>query len=514
MRTAAAALAAALLAAAWIAGGAPAGAQSAVETYARATEAMDDRRWEEAARLYGEVADAGGPRADAALYWRARALAKLNRKSDALAAIERLASRYPDSDWRDDAESLAAELGGARSGTWNRGPSNDEATKLQALLYLMRDDPAKAGERLARFLEGDHSDEAKRQALFLLLQSDTPGTLEIAERLATGDASRAVREAAIEMISVLGSERAAASLETIYRGSGEPWAKKRVIQALMVAGRGERLAQLAREETDSALRAEAAQMLAVLGRTDALADIVRGESDPEVRARMTEGFLISGDVASLRALAASDPDERVRRSAIRMLGAMGAADALKELYAKEPSDRVRGALIESLMVSGRAEDVLEIARTDRSVALRGRAAEQLGAMGRGDLLWGLMEGEDDPDVQRRILAGMQVAGDADALRRVVVDRRFASVRREAIQMLGLVGGEGLGAYLADVYADGDRDAREAVLEALFMRQDVDALIRVARTEKDPDLRRKAVELLGMTGSKRAREFMLEVLDEN
>lgn len=111
MRTAAAALAAALLAAAWIAGGAPAGAQSAVETYARATEAMDDRRWEEAARLYGEVADAGGPRADAALYWRARALAKLNRKSDALAAIERLASRYPDSDWRDDAESLAAELG-------------------------------------------------------------------------------------------------------------------------------------------------------------------------------------------------------------------------------------------------------------------------------------------------------------------------------------------------------------------------------------------------------------------
>jgi len=42
---------------------------------------------------------------------------------------------------------------------------------------------------------------------------------------------------------------------------------------------------------------------------------------------------------------------------------------------------------------------------------------------------------------------------------------------------------------------------------------VDALIEVARTEKDRELRREAIEKLSIMGDEKATEFLLELLEE-
>jgi hypothetical protein len=51
-----------------------------------------------------------------------------------------------------------------------------------------------------------------------------------------------------------------------------------------------------------------------------------------------------------------------------------------------------------------------------------------------------------------------------------------------------------------------------VLNALFIQGNADAIIQIARSEKDPDLRNEAVQKLSlMSHNKAALDFMLELL---
>ena len=68
--------------------------------------------------------------------------------------------------------------------------------------------------------------------------------------------------------------------------------------------------------------------------------------------------------------------------------------------------------------------------------------------------------------------------------------------------------------LLELYAvETDPEIRESVLEGLFTQGDAAALIKIAREEKDPELRAAAVRFLAMTGSKEATAFMLEILND-
>src|SRR5688500_455452 len=57
------------------------------DTYDSGTDALDDRRWDDAIQAFGEVVKMKGRRADGALYWQAFALNKQGRRDDALAAL-------------------------------------------------------------------------------------------------------------------------------------------------------------------------------------------------------------------------------------------------------------------------------------------------------------------------------------------------------------------------------------------------------------------------------------------
>jgi HEAT repeat protein len=63
-------------------------------------------------------------------------------------------------------------------------------------------------------------------------------------------------------------------------------------------------------------------------------------------------------------------------------------------------------------------------------------------------------------------------------------------------------------------SDADRDAQEAAVFALSQRpadEGVPALIRIAKTHRDPDLRRKAMFWLGQSDDPRALAFFEELL---
>ena len=62
--------------------------------YQRGQGALDAKRWDDAVQYFTEVAAKNGPRADGALYWKAYALKKLGKNSEALAAIAELRKSY------------------------------------------------------------------------------------------------------------------------------------------------------------------------------------------------------------------------------------------------------------------------------------------------------------------------------------------------------------------------------------------------------------------------------------
>lgn len=72
-----------------------------------------------------------------------------------------------------------------------------------------------------------------------------------------------------------------------------------------------------------------------------------------------------------------------------------------------------------------------------------------------------------------------------------------SLRHEAIRMMGISGETG---SLSELYAGGDAETKEAVLEAWLIAGDEDAVYQAAANAEDPDEFEAAVEILGAMGA--------------
>src|SRR5438094_8150709 len=104
----------------------------------------------------------------------------------------------------------------------------------------------------------------------------------------------------------------------------------------------------------------------------------------------------------------------------------------------------------------------------------------------------------------------------DLLKIAKSDDVSRKLRRSAVFWLGQAAGDAATRGLTDLVDDGrqDREVRESEVFALSQRprdEGVPALIRVARENKDPDLRRKAIFWLGQSDVPRALALFEELL---
>lgn len=104
----------------------------------------------------------------------------------------------------------------------------------------------------------------------------------------------------------------------------------------------------------------------------------------------------------------------------------------------------------------------------------------------------------------------------DLLRLARDDRLTRRVRRQAVFWLGQAAGEAATRGLAELVDEAavDRDVRESAVFALSQRpreEGVPALIRIAKENPDPELRRKAIFWLGQSEDPRALALFEELL---
>jgi hypothetical protein len=181
------------------------------------------------------------------------------------------------------------------------------------------------------------------------------------------------------------------------------------------------------------------------------------------------------------------------------------------------SPRVKSKALFVLAQNGspEAEQVLgKIARGQSNPDLQRKALSYLatfGGKGAGKILAEVYTSSSDPEVKRAVIRSYIISGDREQLATLAKNEPNPELRKEAIRNLGVIGGQ---TELQSMYTkETDRGVKEEILNAYFIGGDAKGLIAVARNEKDPDLKKKAVEKLSLMGSKEANEYLMELLQK-
>jgi hypothetical protein len=492
------------------------GAMSPLEpespAYREGREALDKRDWRTAEAAFQRATESDAE-PDGAYYWLAYSQAKRGRTTAALATVDQLMLRWPNSPWRDDAEALRIELRGGKAVATGAEHEVDDELKLMALAGLAQSDPQRALPMIEKILAGQGSRELKEQALFVAGQMGGDAGAEMLVRAARDSRAPEVQESAIQYLGVLGGDRHLAVLDELYRSEISRDAKESILEAYMISGSRDRLLAAARTGSDLDLRAGAARLLGTQGAIDELWQLYQSEASAKVRESILEGFMISGDTQHLRTVARDSSDEELQQEAIQLLGVMGDHEFLLEILAAARSTEAKTEIVEALGISGRLED-LETLASDSSQPqeVREAAIESLGIHGGGEALWKLFE-VGNPALSEALLEGLALAGQGERILAVVKDRsRPVTVREEALEALIVVGPDPK--IVMGLYRDlQERALREGALELLLAQGAAEELIAIVRTETDPGLRAEAVQLLGLTGSSLAADVLESILEE-
>lgn len=219
--------------------------------------------------------------------------------------------------------------------------------------------------------------------------------------------------------------------------------------------------QIAQGQSDPALQIKAIRMLAVAqGKSadDTLASIYQHSSDTQVKKVILQSYLITGDSSKLVAIARQETNPELVKTAIHTLGPMGDVQDLLTIYRATNNAEAKTDIINALIASGHngVSPLTEIAQSETDAALR----------------------------------------------------------RRAIRNLGIAGGMSVAPVLVSTYQkNSDMETRRAAAQALFLANDANDLIALARSEKDLEMKQYLVQQLSLMHNEEATKYMLEILNK-
>ena len=126
----------------------------------------------------------------------------------------------------------------------------------------------------------------------------------------------------------------------------------------------------------------------------------------------------------------------------------------------------------------------------------------------------MYKAETSTELRREILQAFFLAGDAPKLVQAAQGEKDPELRRAAIRNLGLIGSDDSGKALQEIYAkESDHTLKAEVLNAYFLQGNAKALVAIARSEKDPELKKTAVSKLALMNSKEGTDYLMELLQK-
>lgn len=251
-----------------------------------------------------------------------------------------------------------------------------------------------------------------------------------------------------------------------------------------------------------------------------LEKVLNGTGSPKLKERALFVVAQSGSPEASQILVRiaqgnSNPD--LQSKAVKYLGLFGGSrgvDALSQIYASSSDEEVKRAILQSFMLAGARDRLYTAAQSEKNPDLQRDAVRMLGISGARDDLWKLYQAGTPEEVREAILQAMFISGDSGHLEQLAKSEKNEDLRLAAIRDMGLMGGDRTGSTLASMYAGAkDPATSKAVLQALFLQGNAQAIVDIARKETDPEMKKAAVQKLSLMHSKAAMDYLLEILNK-
>jgi HEAT repeat protein len=248
-----------------------------------------------------------------------------------------------------------------------------------------------------------------------------------------------------------------------------------------------------------------------------VAKVLQGDHSDDVKERAL--FILSQidlpEAQNLLVETARQGSGDIQEEAIRMIGIGGNADALSRLggiYESGDED-VRDAVLEAYLIADDENAVYELAVSAHNAGNDEdfeSAVEMLGVMGASEQLRMLRESTGSSEA---LIEAYMISGDADSLREIALDGTDPEVQAEAIEALGVVGGDEVNATLIEIYKNSDsEDIRESALEGMLISGYDEGVLELYRSSQDPAEKRELLGILVVMGSDEVWDVIDSALD--
>jgi HEAT repeat protein len=208
----------------------------------------------------------------------------------------------------------------------------------------------------------------------------------------------------------------------------------------------------------------------------------------------------------------------LQMKAIRMIAAAQgrrADDTLADIYQHSTDAQVKRAILQSYLITGDSTKLLAAARQESDPDLVRAAVQTLGAMSAGQDLLTLYHAANSAQTKAAIINAFIASGHNGVapLTEIAQSEQDPELRRKAIRNLGISGGMSVAPALVATYQKNtDVETKKAAAQALFLANDAHDLVALARAEKDMEMKKYLVQQLSLMHSQEATQFMLEILN--
>jgi HEAT repeat protein len=191
------------------------------------------------------------------------------------------------------------------------------------------------------------------------------------------------------------------------------------------------------------------------------------------------------------------------------------AGELREIYQSTDDAAIRRAVIDAYRSAGDKTALLAIAKSKAEAGdVRRFAIASFANLGEPSELLPLYQEETDPELRMQIVNVLASRHAVDALSEIARTEKDPAVRVRALRGLGNQPVEQTGELLVSLYgANEDAAARRAIIGALRSQNNAEGLVSIARKESSLELKREIVSALsGMAPkNKAAADYLMEVI---
>jgi HEAT repeat protein len=259
-----------------------------------------------------------------------------------------------------------------------------------------------------------------------------------------------------------------------------------------------------------------------------LEGVLSGSNSLQLKKRAIYVLALSADARAHQVLlryakGAGTPD--LQTEAIRYLASRRDSKTtggeLKDIYQSSQDKDVRRAVIDAYRASGNwiplnlnVEAIAAGVNAVRTTQPRPGTASTAARSADADELWALYQEEPDADLRIQMTNVLMAMGAIDRVSQIAKTDRDTNVRQRAVRSLGGQRADRTGQALADIYnTQQDKDVRKAVISMLGNQNNAEGLVAIARKETDLSLKTEIVRRLSDLASRNkvAADYLMEVI---